>query len=82
MDNSPVPTQYAIVATWEDPEVGVVVYGPYPSEDEAKAALPGVTLDFSVNYTPMEPDGRDVLPDDVVIAVQPMCVALVPPVAS
>lgn len=54
---------FAIVVTWEAPEQGVAVYGPYWEFDQADKAIPHVARDF-------ENEGQ--LPIDVLLEVQPL----------
>lgn len=62
---------FAIVVTWEEPEPGVQVYGPFPSEDIATAMRENVEVDFRIGYASPGAD-QGTLPPDVVFEVQPL----------
>lgn len=53
-----------IVASWQDPESGHAIYGPFPTKDEADRAVPYVLRDYHGI------ESMDQVPPDVIVTIE------------
>jgi hypothetical protein len=67
---------WSVVGTWQDPEPGVAVYGPFPTEQIAGESLAQVATDFGAaqGIVADEEDRNifDLLPEDIKLEVLQM----------
>jgi hypothetical protein len=62
--------QWALIATWTEPEAGMCVHGIYPTRDDAKAAT--YTDAVREQYATLDDEGNQIVTEDVEWTVAPV----------